>query len=43
MQVSELKSILRAGPYAWPGGYPLYFLTIDGGTLSFAAVQAEVR
>jgi hypothetical protein len=39
MQVSELKSILRAGPYAWPGGYPQYFIAGDGNALSFAAVH----
>ena len=35
----DLDTCLRAGPYVWPGGYPLYFVTRDGGTLSFAAVQ----
>jgi len=24
--------------YAWPGGYPLYYITKDGGTLSPEAV-----
>lgn len=32
---------LAAGPYAWPGGYPRYFLCADGGALSFAAAEAE--
>ena len=36
---ADVKSCLRAGPYAWPGGYPLYFVTRDGGALSFDAVQ----
>ena len=22
-------------PYAWPGGYPRYFITLDGAALSF--------
>ena len=43
MTLFELKQALRAGPYAWPGGYPLYFQTIDGNALSFAAVRAEFR
>ena len=36
---ADLKATLRAGAYAWPGGYPLYFLTSDGGALSFATVR----
>ena len=26
-------------PYAWPGGYPRYFVTNDGEALSFAAAK----
>jgi hypothetical protein len=26
-------------PYAWPGGYPRYFITNDGEALSFAAAR----
>ena len=37
----DLKSCLRAGPYAWPGGYALAFVCSDGGILSFQAVQSE--
>ena len=43
MTLAEIKSALRAGPYAWPGGYPLYFVTADGAALSFVAVRAEWR
>ena len=39
----ELKQALRAGPYAWPGGYPLYFLAADGSALSFEAVRMEIK
>ena len=28
-----------AEPYAWPGGYPRYFLCSDGEVLSFAAAK----
>lgn len=28
-------------PYAWPGGYPMYFITADGAALSFKAAEAE--
>ena len=40
---AELKSTLRAGPYVWPGGYPLFFFTSDGGALSFKTVRDELR
>lgn len=39
----DLKTALREGPYAWPGGYPVYFITSDGAALSFAAVRSEYR
>lgn len=39
----QLKATLRAGAFAWPGGYPLYFITADGAALSFAAVRQELR
>lgn len=26
-------------PYAWPGGYPRYFITSDGAALSFKAAE----
>jgi len=38
MTTKEIKEVLRAGPYAWPGGYPLYFVTADGGVLSYESV-----
>jgi len=40
---ADLRATLRAGPYAWPGGYPLYFITSDGAALSFEAVRSELR
>lgn len=40
--VADLKATLRNGGYAWPGGYPLFFVTSDGGALSFEAVRAEL-
>lgn len=39
--LNDVKATLRAGKYAWPGGYPMYFITADGGVLSFEAAQAE--
>lgn len=39
----ELKKALRNGPYAWPGGYPLYFICSDGEALSFESVMQEYK
>jgi hypothetical protein len=30
-------------PYAWPGGYPRYFITSDGEALSYKAAREEAR
>mgnify|MGYP003660584300 CR=1 FL=1 len=35
----DFASQLKAGAYAWPGGYPLYFITRDGAALSFEAAK----
>jgi hypothetical protein len=43
MTLLEIKRALRSGPYAWPGGYPLFFITSDGAALSFKAVRKEWR
>lgn len=40
---AQLKATLRAGPYAWPGGYDLYFITSDGGALCFDCVKGNLR
>jgi len=34
---------MRNGPYAWPGGYPLFFITNDGAALSFDVVRENLR
>ena len=39
----NLKEALRSGPFAWPGCYPLYFITSDGAALSFDAVRENLR
>lgn len=41
--VAKLKSTLRAGDTAWPGGYPLFFVTSDGAALSFESVLENFR
>lgn len=40
---ADFKACLRASGFAWPGGYPLYFLTSDGAALSFAAARENAR
>ena len=39
--LEELKACLRAGKYTDLGGYPLYFVSLDGATLSYAGVIAN--
>lgn len=41
--VSDFRKVVRNGKYAWPGGYPMYFITSDGDVLSFEVVKAERR
>ena len=43
IDTARLKATLRAGAYAWPGGYPLYFITDDGAALSFQTVRDNLR
>jgi len=40
--VTQLKATLRAGAYAWPGRYPLYFICDDGAALSFDSVKENL-
>lgn len=35
----QFNKALADGPHAWPGGYPRYFVTADGGALSFKAAE----
>jgi hypothetical protein len=39
---ADLKATLRAGPYTWPGGYPMYFVMADGEALSFKAAREQL-
>ncbi len=38
-----LNELIENGPYAWPGGYPIYFITDDGDSLSFKAVKDNLE
>ena len=39
LAVRQFVEFLSAGPYTWPGGYPIYFVTADGGVISFEAAK----
>lgn len=41
--VCDFRAAMRAGKYAWPGGYPRYFITSDGECLSFEAARENLR
>jgi hypothetical protein len=41
--VHDFRRAIRSGPYAWPGGYPAYFICSDGAALSFAAARDNRR
>lgn len=40
---AELKATLRAGQYAWPGGYPIHLQTSDGGVLHLSCARESLR
>ena len=37
--LAAVKAALRAGGYAWPGGYPQYILMSDGESLSIDSAR----
>lgn len=37
--VFDFNKALDIGAYAWPGGYPCYFICEDGQALSWKAVE----
>lgn len=39
--IADFNKALEAGHYAFPGGYPLYFITAGSAALSFDAAIAE--
>jgi hypothetical protein len=41
--IADFRAAIRQGPYAWPGGYSVYFEMADGEAMSFKAVKAERR
>lgn len=41
--LAQVKATIRNGAFAWPGGYPLYFITQDGAALCFDCAHKEFR
>ena len=39
--IQQFEEYLQNGPFAFPGGYPLYFITADGCALSFDAAEEQ--
>ena len=42
LNMTDIKTTIR-NPYAWPGGYPLYFITADGAALSIKAARDNFK
>jgi len=41
--ISDFRAAVRVGRYAWPGGYPLYFVCDDGAALCCDCVANNRR
>lgn len=41
--ISDVYLWLEHGPYAWPGGYPMYFIAEDGSTFNFSTVEENIE
>ncbi len=41
--ISDFRRAVRNGPYAWPGGYPCYWIMSDGGACAFTVAKSERR
>ena len=39
---TEIRATIRAGEYAWPGGYPMFALMSDGDTLCFSCLKSQL-
>lgn len=39
MTREQFDAALKSGAFAWPGGYPLYFVMGDGEAVSFKAAE----
>jgi hypothetical protein len=45
MTLAEIKGRLRSSPsgFAWPGGYPMFWITREGDALCWSCVRKEWR
>lgn len=41
--ISDFRRAVRNGPYAWPGGYPCYWIMSDGAACAFDVAKSERR
>jgi hypothetical protein len=41
--ISDFRRAVRNGPYAWPGGYPCYWIMSDGEAMAFSVAKSERR
>jgi hypothetical protein len=41
--IGDFRKAIRNGKFAWPGGYPMFFVMDDGEAISFEAAKAERR
>ena len=41
--ISDFRKAVRNGPWAWPGGYPVYWIMADGGACAFRVAKSERR
>lgn len=39
--ISDFRRAVRNGPYAWPGGYPLYWIMADGAAIAFDVARVS--
>jgi hypothetical protein len=43
MEVSDLKSFIRSGGYAWPGGYNMALMMFDGECIDAQSARENYR
>ena len=41
--ISDFRRAVRSGPWAWPGGYPCYWIMADGEACAFDVAKSERR
>lgn len=41
--ISDFRKACRHGPFAWPGGYPMFWLMSDGEACAFEVAKTERR